>query len=252
MRNRCARRPATYAVKPSSRVPPKCLLRIRCTDGCSTPSDGAEPGSVGRSARIGRQESWLDAGRLRRLRHRPLGEAAGTTSAAGAVLEPAARPEPAHPAVPAVAVGRGVDAEAAQAAEDHPGEGDRDDRPQPERRGSRSGEFRSWRLTMSPGADLCRTCGWDLRSLGARSSLLTGNTQAAGAGWGHELSSDCRPDPRRRLPAARPRRGRRGEHRRADLDGAALRGLAGADGAHRALRGERRPRARARTPSCST
>ena len=56
------------------------------------------------------------------------------------------------------------------------------------------------------------------------------------------------PDPTRRHPPARARRRRRGEHRRAGLDGAALRGLGGARRAHRLEGGRRRqgPQARRR------
>ena len=105
-------------------------------------------------------------------------------------------------------------------------------------------------LTMARRPVLSLCVGSEVAGTPAASSQET-HRQRAQAGV-MSCSSHRRPDPRRRLPAARPRRRRRGEHRRADLDGAALRGLAGADGAHRELRRERRPRARARTPSCST
>src|SRR4029079_5833913 len=135
-RKRCARRPTTYAVKPSSRVPPKRLLPIRIgqqvTELFHLP-DAGKPGSVGSSGensgllrRGGRR--WLGAVRGRELARtllpRPAGELplAAAGEPPGALPEAAARAEPrsdpAHPAVPAVVVGGRVDAEAGQATED--------------------------------------------------------------------------------------------------------------------------------------
>ena len=62
----------------------------------------------------------------------------------------------------------------------------------------------------------------------------------------------ARPHPARRQSPARPRRRRRGEHRRAAADGAALRGLGGRGRAQRHARPWRPPRASGPMPSCST
>ena len=100
----------------------------------------------------------------------------------------------------------------------------------------RTGDFR---LNPSPNRDPARDIGEMAglcavkHSQPAHRKRIACRGNGLGCWLGDQRSPRPRPDPTRRLPAARPRRRRRGQHRRAARDGPALRGLAGVDGAHR-------------------
>ena len=236
------------------------------------PHDGPRTLSGGRRHDV--RGSWGLRSRARRWWW-PAGADRRAADRAGPARELPARPPggPPNPPGPAGTAGAATVAGrrqgcAAGTAERHRrdrGGGERAQRPNPGCRSGRSSR-RSCRRVWD--AHLCATCaeaGGALRPVPTGSTcgraglsqeahrLLLGFPHPAGRCCWH-AARELRPHahPSRRVAAARPRRRRRGQHRRADQHGGALRGLGARASRTPAARRSAPPRTSGPTPSCST